>query len=59
VDAPHSWQQYAHRAGRAGRMGARGGVVTIVAPGERRVLGAAAARLGLELREAKAGRGVD
>jgi hypothetical protein len=58
LDAPSSWQQYVHRAGRVGRMGARGLVVTVVDGWERRGLLAVAARLGVQIErvEARGGR---
>ncbi|KIZ05663.1 hypothetical protein MNEG_2289 [Monoraphidium neglectum] len=49
LDAPRTWKTYAHRAGRAGRMGAPGESVTVINEVQLRVLAREAARLGLKL----------
>jgi superfamily II DNA/RNA helicase len=53
LDGPGDWRQYAHRAGRVGRMGAKGVVLSVVTPSEARALGAIGARLGVQLSRAE------
>ncbi|GBF90296.1 DEAD-box ATP-dependent RNA helicase [Raphidocelis subcapitata] len=52
LDAPAGWRPYAHRAGRVGRMGAGGVVLSIVTNAEARELAAIAQRLGIPLQRA-------
>ncbi|HUC91635.1 MAG TPA: DEAD/DEAH box helicase [Paenibacillus sp.] len=51
VDAPDEAERYVHRAGRTGRMGREGTVVTLAAPREVTSLVKLAKKLGIELEE--------
>ncbi|TMW70715.1 DEAD/DEAH box helicase [Alteribacter natronophilus] len=57
MDAPRDAKQYTHRAGRTGRQGAEGTVISLVTPGEERDLKRSARDAGVKLRQQKVYRG--
>ncbi|PYZ96789.1 RNA helicase [Alteribacter lacisalsi] len=57
MDVPRDAKQYTHRAGRTGRQGADGMVISLVEPREERDLKRAARDAGVTLREMKLSRG--
>ncbi|WP_246941907.1 DEAD/DEAH box helicase [Bacillus pinisoli] len=57
LDLPQEVEQFVHRSGRTGRMGAKGTVVSIVTPGEEKTLLHYSKRLSLEMEKVELYRG--